>query len=80
MVVAAFLQLSTPGGGRYMAFGKAHGLLKLVCSRHARGGSSRGRVGMARAGVLVLSRALATRLPNAPAVKREAEEDWGAKG
>jgi len=47
---------ATRGDGRYMAFGEAHGLLKLVCSRHARGGSSRGRRGMARAGALVLSR------------------------
>jgi hypothetical protein len=47
---ACALAGATRGDGRYMAFGEAHGLLKLVCSRHARGGSSRGRLGMARAG------------------------------
>ena len=50
----------TRGYARLMAFGEANGLLKLVCSRHARGGFDRGRCRMARAGTLVLSQVLTT--------------------
>ena len=48
------------GYARLMAFGEAHGLLKLVCSHHACGGSGRGRRRMARAGTLVMSQVSTT--------------------